>query len=62
MNLVWTYLGNLTRTLPASLSPESLPLDVQLVGRKMQNQALLVAGAVIEKVLDFTAKAKPFEA
>ena len=56
MSLLWTYLGSPSLTLPAELDENGLPLGIQLVGRKMEDQRLLGAAVEIEKILDFTAK------
>ena len=56
MNLLWTHSGVPTLTLPAALSRDGLPLGVQLVGRRMKDQALLAAGICIESALGFSER------
>ena len=56
MNLLWTYVGFPTLTLPMSLDASGLPLGMQLVGRRKKDQALLASGTVIEPLLAFTDK------
>ena len=56
MNLPWTYVGCPTLTLPMNLDAHGLPLGLQLVGRRMHDQALLAAGAIVERILAFTAR------
>ncbi len=40
-------------TLPAALSPEGLPLGLQLSARPMADAALLAAAREVEKLLGF---------
>lgn len=56
MNLIWTYAGLPTLTLPAALDGQGLPLGIQLTGTRMQDAALLAAGVVVESGLGFTAQ------
>ena len=55
MNLIWTYAGLPTLTLPAALDGHGLPLGVQLTGARTQDSALLASGVLIESDLGFTA-------
>ena len=55
MNLLWTYCGLPTLTLPASLEA-GLPLGVQLTGRAMGDAQLLAVGKTVEEILGFKAK------
>lgn len=52
-SLIWTYTGCPTVTLPAALSPEGLPLGLQLSARPMADAALLAAAREVEKLLGF---------
>ncbi len=52
-NLLWTYTGFPTLTLPADLSKAGLPLGIQLVGRPQRDHQLLAAGRAIEEILAF---------
>ena len=52
-NLIWTYTGHPTITLPMQLSREGLPLGMQLVGPMQGEGGLLGAAAAIEATLDF---------
>lgn len=56
MNLIWTYAGLPTLTLPAALDGKGLPLGIQLTGSRRQDAALLAAGVVVEGALRFTAQ------
>lgn len=55
-SLIWTYTGCPTVTLPAALSPEGLPLGLQLSARPMADAALLAAARKVEKLLGFHAR------
>ena len=55
-SLIWTYTGCPTVTLPAALSPEGLPLGLQLSARPMADAALLAAARKVEKLLGFDAQ------
>ena len=55
-SLLWTYTGCPTVTLPAALSPEGLPLGLQLVGRPLEDGALLAAARKVEALLGFRAR------
>ena len=52
-NLLSTYTGFPTLTLPARLSKAGLPLGIQLVGRPGRDHPLLSAGRSIEEILAF---------
>ena len=49
----WTMAGVPVITLPCGLSPEGLPLGVQMVGRPFDEQGLLRAARWSEAALDF---------
>lgn len=55
-SLLWTYTGCPTVTLPAALSPEGLPLGLQLSARPMADAALLAAARKVEALLGFDAR------
>ena len=55
-SLLWTYTGCPTVTLPAALSPEGLPLGLQLSARPMADAALLAAARTVESLLGFDAQ------
>ena len=55
-SLLWTYTGCPTVTLPAALSPEGLPLGLQLAGRPLADGALLAAARKVEALLEFRAR------
>ena len=55
-SLIWTYTGCPTVTLPAALSPEGLPLGLQLSARPMADAALLAAARKVEALLGFDAQ------
>ncbi len=59
MNLVWTYTGLPTLTLPATLDGQGLPLGIQLTGARMQDSALLASGVAVDATLQFKARPKP---
>lgn len=50
-NLRWTLLGTPSLSLPAGLSPEGMPLGVQIVARPGQDAKLLAVAAAIEDAL-----------
>ena len=54
MNLLTTYTGQPALTLPCALSSDGLPLGVQLVGRKNNDQFVLAVGSLIEDILSFS--------
>ena len=56
MNLLWTYTGLPTLTLPATLDGQGMPLGVQLTGARTQDSALLAAGVAIEHAMQFNAR------
>ncbi|MBN2051779.1 MAG: amidase [Spirochaetales bacterium] len=51
MNLPWTYAGVPTATLPAAVTPEGLPLGIQLVGDFGQDEELLELAGMTESLL-----------
>jgi len=51
LNLPWTYAGVPTVTLPAAVTPEGLPLGIQLVGNYNLDEELLAFAAHVEKQL-----------
>lgn len=53
MNLMWTYTGNPTLTLPVALSQKGLPLGIHLVASTARDAAMLAAGVAFEPVLGF---------
>ena len=55
-SLIWTYTGCPTVTLPAALSPQGLPLGLQLSARPMADAALLAAARRVEELLEFHAR------
>ena len=59
MNLMWTYTGTPTLTLPVALSQRGLPLGIQLVARNGQDAAMLAAGVALQPVLGFDARPRP---
>ena len=59
MNLVWTYTGLPTLTLPVTLDGQGLPLGIQLTGARMQDSALLAAGVAVEATLQFKVQPQP---
>ncbi len=52
-NSPWSYTGLPTVSLPARLSPEGLPLAIQLVGRPWDEARLLTTAAWCEGVIAF---------
>ena len=56
MNLLWTYCGIPSLTLPSALDDLGLPLGVQLIGPRMADGALLEAGLAVEALIKFDAK------
>jgi aspartyl-tRNA(Asn)/glutamyl-tRNA(Gln) amidotransferase subunit A len=52
-NSPWSYVGLPTVSLPAALSPERLPVAIQLVGRAFGEGPLLAAAAWCEEVLQW---------
>ena len=59
MNLLSTYLGCPSLTLPAALSDDGLPLGIQLLAAPMRDAALLAAGSAVEQVLAFDHQPAP---
>ena len=55
-SLLWTYTGCPTVNLPAALSPQGLPLGLQLSARPMSDTALLAAARKVETLLGFDAQ------
>jgi Asp-tRNA(Asn)/Glu-tRNA(Gln) amidotransferase A subunit family amidase len=55
MNLLWTYLGLPTLTIPAAVTSDGLPLGVQLTGASHEDARVLAAGGAIEAALNFNA-------
>ena len=51
-NSPWSYVGLPTVSFPVGLSPDGLPLAVQLVGRRWDEPGLLAAAAWCEDVLN----------
>ncbi|HVT60418.1 MAG TPA: amidase [Thermoanaerobaculia bacterium] len=51
MNVPWTHAGLPALGLPSAMSPEGLPLGLQVVGRYGGDEALLAAGRVLERTL-----------
>jgi aspartyl-tRNA(Asn)/glutamyl-tRNA(Gln) amidotransferase subunit A len=49
--LPWTHLGNPAVSIPGGLSPEGLPLGLQLVGPMLGDQRLLAVGSWCEDVI-----------
>jgi aspartyl-tRNA(Asn)/glutamyl-tRNA(Gln) amidotransferase subunit A len=52
-NSPWSYTGQPTISLPAALSPEGLPLAIQLIGPAWSEAELFGAAAWIERTLAF---------
>ena len=50
-NSRWTYTGQPTITFPIGLSPDGLPLGIQLIGRRFDEAGLFRAAAWCEAVL-----------
>jgi aspartyl-tRNA(Asn)/glutamyl-tRNA(Gln) amidotransferase subunit A len=55
-NSLWSYCGLPTVSIPCSLSPDGLPLGLQLVGWPYQEGNLLAVAAWCEQALAFTAQ------
>lgn len=53
MNLLWTYVGMPTITLPAALDRTRLPLGIQLTGLYGTDSELLAVARRVERELDF---------
>jgi Asp-tRNA(Asn)/Glu-tRNA(Gln) amidotransferase A subunit family amidase len=50
-NSRWTYTGQPTITFPMGLSPEGLPVGIQLIGRRFDETGLFRAAAWSEALL-----------
>jgi aspartyl-tRNA(Asn)/glutamyl-tRNA(Gln) amidotransferase subunit A len=57
-NAIWSYCGLPTVTIPCSLSPDGLPLGLQLVGWPYQEGNLLAVAGWCEARLQFSEKPK----
>jgi Asp-tRNA(Asn)/Glu-tRNA(Gln) amidotransferase A subunit family amidase len=55
-NSLWSYCGLPTVNIPCSLSPDGLPLGLQLVGWPYSEGNLLAVAAWCERCLNFTAR------
>ncbi len=53
-NSPWSYVGFPTVSLPMELSPDGLPLSLQLVGRMFEEERLLAVASWCEKHLGWT--------
>ncbi|MDE3077661.1 MAG: amidase, partial [Chloroflexota bacterium] len=51
LQTIWTMLGLPTISLPSGLTEERLPLAIQLVGRRLEDNRLLVAAGWCERML-----------
>jgi aspartyl-tRNA(Asn)/glutamyl-tRNA(Gln) amidotransferase subunit A len=61
-NSRWTYTGQPAITIPMELSPDGLPLGIQLIGRRFDEAGLFRAAAWCESVLpQLTPKEPPKE-
>jgi aspartyl-tRNA(Asn)/glutamyl-tRNA(Gln) amidotransferase subunit A len=58
-NSPWSYAGLPTLSLPIGWSPEGLPLSVQLIGRRQQDEKLLALGERLEATLAITRPPLP---
>jgi Asp-tRNA(Asn)/Glu-tRNA(Gln) amidotransferase A subunit family amidase len=58
-NAPWSYTGLPTVSIPASRSPEGLPLGLQLVGRPWSEAELLATAAWCEQVLAWETQEPP---
>lgn len=58
-NSPWSYLGLPTVSIPAAWSPDGLPLCIQLVGGRYDEQTLLSTAAWCEQVLQFEHREPP---
>jgi aspartyl-tRNA(Asn)/glutamyl-tRNA(Gln) amidotransferase subunit A len=54
-NSPWSFIGFPTVNIPCGLSPEGLPIGLQIVGRPWEEDKLLSAAAWCERVLGFSA-------
>jgi Asp-tRNA(Asn)/Glu-tRNA(Gln) amidotransferase A subunit family amidase len=52
--LPWSYCGIPAITLPSGLSPDGLPVGIQLIGPALQEESLLRASRWCEAILDVT--------
>ena len=51
MNLPWTYAGLPTLSLPSGLDPAGLPLGIQVVGRYLRDEDLVVSAMELFEAL-----------
>ena len=51
MNLPWTYAGLPTLSLPSGLDPAGLPLGIQVVGRYLRDEDLVVGAMKLFEAL-----------
>jgi aspartyl-tRNA(Asn)/glutamyl-tRNA(Gln) amidotransferase subunit A len=58
-NSPWSYTGLPTVSFPIAMSPDGLPLGVQLVGRPWEEAQLLAVAAWCEAVIGFTLGEPP---
>jgi amidase len=59
---VWNHVGNPALTLPSGMSPEGLPLSVQLAGRPDGEETLLALAAQIERARPWADRRPPLAA
>jgi aspartyl-tRNA(Asn)/glutamyl-tRNA(Gln) amidotransferase subunit A len=52
-NSPWSYFGLPTVSLPVGLAPDGMPLAIQLIGRRGDDDALLATAAWCESVIGF---------
>ena len=55
----WNHLGNPAMSVPAGLSPEGLPLAIQIIGRRGDEETLLSLAAQIEAERPWTDRRPP---
>ncbi len=55
-NSPWSYVGFPTVSLPVELSPDGLPLSIQLVGKLFEEERLLAVAAWCEEHLGWTLR------
>ncbi len=56
------YLGGSALSLPAGHTPQGLPLGVQLMGKRFDEQTLLRAGAAFQRASDWHLRAPDLSA